>query len=785
MNDTLFGSVDAAMLADSVDHFLADHYSFDQRRRRLAAGPFDRGCWAQMAELGWLGLPVAESLGGFGGSWLDVALLMQRFGRALVTEPYVANVVLAGGLLQRLGSAEQQQRWLRSMIDGQCQLALAYGERAARHDWQLVRTLARTNADGMTLHGHKTLVWGGAAADAFIVLARDGVGNDGLSLFIVERERSGLHCQPIVTIDGRAACELALDGVRVDAVDRLGRAGQALPDVARVVDTAAALACADGIGVLEVLFDGTLDYLKQRQQFGRPLASNQALQHRLVDMHTLLREAEGVARHAVLALDDDAATRSQAVSLAKVHVGEALRHIGQEAVQLHGAIGTTDEFPISHHFKRATALSLMFGDVDHHRARLGATLRSDHTTATRQATVNLFTGDADRRFVDEVRAFIAAHLPRDVAHKVAHDQHLSKADVQAWQAPLAARGWLAYTWPPEHGGTGWTPRQQFIFEALCSDADCPPINPLGLRMVGKVIQRFGTPWQQERFLPPIRESREWWCQGYSEPNAGSDLASLTTRAERRGDRYIVNGQKIWTSYAHWADWMFCLVRTSRESKSQNGISFVLIDMKSPGIEVRPIVQLDGTHNFNQVFFTDVEVPAEQLVGEEGQGWTCAKYLLTHERLETAALPACQRTMRRLKQVAFATVDGGRAPADDPAFLTQIVDADVRLTALQLRVLSFLEQQDQGNALGPEVSELKVRGTELYQRLLELIMLAAGPDALAYHQAFVLGTRSEPAFGPAFAATSATRYFKWRSMSILGGSNEIQRNVVAKAVLGLR
>jgi alkylation response protein AidB-like acyl-CoA dehydrogenase len=399
--------------------------------------------------------------------------------------------------------------------------------------------------------------------------------------------------------------------------------------------------------------------------------------------------------------------------------------------------------------------------------------------------MNLLASEAERRFADEVRDFIVSHLPGEVAHKVAHDQHLSKDDVQAWQAPLAAKGWLAYTWPLEHGGTGWTPRQQFIFETLSSEHDCPPINPLGLRMVGKVIQRFGSPWQQERFLPPIRASREWWCQGYSEPNAGSDLASLATRAERRGDVYVVNGQKIWTSYAHWADWMFCLVRTSRESKSQNGISFLLIDMNSPGIEVRPIPQLDGTHNFNEVFFTDVEVPAHQLVGEEGQGWTCAKYLLTHERLETAALPSCQRTMRRLKQVAFAPVEGGAAPADDPQFLMQLVDADVRLTALELRVLAFLQQHSQGQPLGPEVSELKVRGTELYQRLLELLMIAAGPDALAYHRDFVLGTASAPAFGPAYAATAAGRYFKWRSMSILGGSNEIQRNVVAKAVLDIR
>jgi alkylation response protein AidB-like acyl-CoA dehydrogenase len=782
MDDTLFASGDAAVLADSVDRFLADHYRFEQRRQRLAATGDGLGCWPAMAELGWLGLPFAEALGGFGGSWSDVALLMQRFGRALVVEPYVANVALAGGLLARLGTAEQHARWLRPMIDGRCRLALAYGERAARHQWQRVRTVVEARDDGDVVHGRKTLVWGGAQADVLLVLAREGNADGALSLCLVEPHARGVHAAAITTVDGRAACELTLDAAPVAA--RLGAPGAIADEVERVLDIAAALACAEGIGVLEVLFDSTLEYLKQRQQFGRPLASNQALQHRLVDMHTLLREAAGMARHAVHALDGDAVLRRHAVATAKAFVGDALRHIGQEAVQLHGAIGTTDEFPLSHGFKRATALSLMFGDADHHRARLATLLQRDHASVE-SASATLLTDEGDRRFANEVRAFIAAHLPRAVAHKVAHDQHLSREDVQAWQSPLAAKGWLAYTWPLEHGGPGWTPRQQFIFEALSSEADCPPINPLGLRMVGKVLQRFGTPEQQARFLPPIRESRVWWCQGYSEPNAGSDLASLATRAERRGDRYVVNGQKIWTSYAHWADWMFCLVRTSRESKAQHGISFLLIDMTSPGIEVRPIPQLDGTHNFNQVFFTDVEVPAHQLVGEEGQGWTCAKYLLSHERLETAALPACQRTMRRLLQVAFAPIDGGPAPADDPAFLTQLVDAGVRLRALQLRVLAFLEQQDQGQALGPEVSELKVRGTELYQRLLELIMLAAGPDALPYHQPFVLGRAEQPLFGPAFAATSATRYFKWRSMSILGGSNEIQRNVVAKAVLDIR
>jgi alkylation response protein AidB-like acyl-CoA dehydrogenase len=381
MNDTLFAGADAAMLADSVDHFLADHYGFEQRHRRLSKGPTDRGCWPQMAELGWLGLPLPESLGGFGGSWLDVALLMQRFGRALVVEPYLANVVLAGGLLARLGSAQQQARWLAPMIDGACQLALAYAEPGTRHLWTRPRAALRAVGAGWQLDGAKSLVWGGATADGFIVLAHEAGRDDALSLVIVERGARGLGIEPFTAIDGHSGAELRFEAVAVDAAARVGPLRGAQPDVERVLDEAAVLSCCEGIGVMEVLFDATLEYLKQRQQFGRPLASNQALQHRLVDMHTLWRESEAVARYAVSALDADAANRSRAASLAKVHVGQALRQLGQEAVQLHGAIGTTDEYAISHHFKRATALSLLFGDIDLHRARLGRALRDEHASA--------------------------------------------------------------------------------------------------------------------------------------------------------------------------------------------------------------------------------------------------------------------------------------------------------------------------------------------------------------------------------------------------------------------
>lgn len=398
--------------------------------------------------------------------------------------------------------------------------------------------------------------------------------------------------------------------------------------------------------------------------------------------------------------------------------------------------------------------------------------------------MNIRMSESEQVFADEVHEFIRTHLPAAIAAKVANEQLLSKEDFLAWQQILARRGWLGYTWPTEYGGTGWTPRQQFIFESICMDMDCPGIIPLGLRMVAPLLQRFGTPWQQQRFLPPILNSTEWWCQGYSEPNAGSDLASLTTRAERRGDHYVINGQKIWTSYAHYADWMFCLARTSQETRAQQGISFLLIDMRSPGIEVRPIVALDGAHSFNSVFFTDVEVPVENLVGEEGAGWTCAKFLLTHERLETASLGACQRSMRRLRAIALESVDCATPVADDPLFRAKLVDAEVRLIALETRVLAFLQQQEEGAGLGPEVSELKIRGTELYQGILELIMETAGYHAFPYQRSFVLGEVDKPAVGPLFAATAASRYFSRRAMSILGGSNEIQKNIIAKMVLGL-
>jgi alkylation response protein AidB-like acyl-CoA dehydrogenase len=390
----------------------------------------------------------------------------------------------------------------------------------------------------------------------------------------------------------------------------------------------------------------------------------------------------------------------------------------------------------------------------------------------------------EQAFADEVRAFIAENLPQDIARRVEHDLHLQREDFMRWQQILGRRGWYAYTWPVEHGGAGWNATQRYIFETISAEMNCPTLQPFGPRMVGPVIFNFGTEAQQRQHLPGIRASTVWWCQGYSEPASGSDLASLATRADDCGDHYLVNGQKIWTSYAHYADWMFCLVRTSREAKAQNGISFLLIDMKSPGIVVQPILMLEGTHSFNAVFLTDVKVPKANLVGEEGRGWRYAKFLLEHERVENSNIGFSTFAMRRLRRIASEVRHRGRPLIEDPVFRAKISAAEAQLKALEMTTLRALSSMGSGSSPGAGLaSALKIRGTELGQHITELIFEAAGPAGQVLDRAQLRGE------GPLDGIQTSVRnappdYFWRRAMSIYGGSNEIQRNIIAKHALGL-
>ena len=390
---------------------------------------------------------------------------------------------------------------------------------------------------------------------------------------------------------------------------------------------------------------------------------------------------------------------------------------------------------------------------------------------------------ADEAFRHEVTTWLQANIPAELAAKVHDYQALTRSDLLRWQRILADKGWVAPAWPEEWGGTGWSPVQRYLFEEACGVLGAPPLVPFGLAMCGPVLIRFGSPEIKQRFLPRIYRGDDFWCQGYSEPGSGSDLASLKTRAERRGDKYIVNGQKIWTTLGHFADWIFCLVRTDTDTAvRQQGISFLLIDMKSPGISVRPLILMDGHHEVNEVFFDNVEVPVSQLVHEEGKGWTVAKFLLGHERLNTGRIGVSKRELARLKRWAADRTQHGRPWIDDPRMADKIAELEIDLMALEITNLRFLDQLRGGKPPGAEVSMLKLRGTEIQQRLTELMMEVGASDAERLRPVDPAQWHDK-AFDD-FAATLGPRYANFRKTSIYAGSNEIQRNIMAKMMLGL-
>lgn len=389
-------------------------------------------------------------------------------------------------------------------------------------------------------------------------------------------------------------------------------------------------------------------------------------------------------------------------------------------------------------------------------------------------------------FRDEVRAFFRDEVPRDIHDKQARHIALDPEDQVRFQKILYEKGWAAPNWPVEHGGTGWTLVQKHIFETEMANSNMPRIVPFGLGMVGPVIYSFGNDEQKQRFLPDILQSNVWWCQGYSEPGSGSDLASLKTRAELDGDEYVVNGTKIWTTLAQYADWIFCLVRTSTgTARKQEGISFLLIDMQTPGVSVKPIITIDGSHEVNEVHFENVRVPAANLVGEEGKGWTYGKVLLQHERTGTAGVARTQYRLRQLRDQAGQSVRGSEPLCKDRNFMRRIAAVEVELKALEYTELRTLAAVSAGKAPGAESSILKFKGTELQQAVDELFVEAAGYYALPYvPEQYAPGFPDDQRIGAGTETDSASHYFNFRKASIYGGSNEIQKNIVAKHVLGL-
>jgi pimeloyl-CoA dehydrogenase large subunit len=399
--------------------------------------------------------------------------------------------------------------------------------------------------------------------------------------------------------------------------------------------------------------------------------------------------------------------------------------------------------------------------------------------------VDLRFTDKELAFRDEVSAFLAENLPAALRDKLARGEHATKDELVAWTRVLNRKGWAVPGWPVEWGGTGWTPVERHIFEDELQQAPAPQPLPFGVNMVGPVIIAFGNDAQKRRFLPRIANLDDWWCQGFSEPGSGSDLASLRTSARRDGDVYVVNGQKTWTTLAQHADWIFCLVRTDPAAKKQEGISFLLIDMRSPGITVRPIQTIDGGFEVNEVFLDDVRVPAENLVGQENKGWDYAKFLLGNERTGIARVGQSKQWLARIRMLAAQERDGDRPLIENRRLREKLAAVEVELKALeitQLRVVAAEARRAHGKP-DPASSILKIKGSEIQQQLTELLLEVAGPYALAYRPEPAEGW-NEPPVGPEWARLAAPGYFNYRKVSIYGGSNEIQKNIIAKAILGL-
>ncbi len=392
--------------------------------------------------------------------------------------------------------------------------------------------------------------------------------------------------------------------------------------------------------------------------------------------------------------------------------------------------------------------------------------------------MDLSFSDADLAFREEVKTFLAEAWTDELKALFNNNDTYKGAQIE-WQNRLNAKGWVAPGWPEEHGGVNWTPTEQFIYESERSAAGAPNTVPFGLKMVAPVIYGFGNEEQKQRFLPRILNSQDWWCQGYSEPGAGSDLAALQTKAVLDGDDYIVNGAKVWTTYAQLSDWIFCLVRTDSSGKRQDGISFLLIDMNSPGITVNPIHSIDDHHSLNEVIFDDVRVPVANRIGEQDKGWTYAKALLAHERTSIAGVSESKRKLRELRELLDQEVNAGKSLADDPMFQTRLSDTEIELMALEYTELRVLASASAGEGPGVESSLLKIKGTEIQQSIQEMYM-----DLSAYYSGIIHGEESAETIGHAFGDAARRAYMYGRAATIYGGSNEVQKNITAKYVLGL-
>ena len=748
---------------DSAKAFLADMGGPARLRQQRGTMPgFDRNVWRSIAQAGWTSILVPEDQGGLGLGLRELLAVMEEIGRRPLPEPFVAAAVQSAALLCALPAGVLRDQLLADVTSGKRLIGVAWQERAGELQAVGVQTRADTTGDRTVLSGTKRWVVPGAGADGWLVLA------EGQQVFWVECGQ-GVSAVPLPRVDDSSMADLGFDRAPAQL---LAVGAAAVTAVEKANDIARLAQAAEQLGIARHAYESTLEYLKTRVQFGKPIGANQALQHRMVDAYIDVELSAACLRDVLDQYERGGTDLAALASRAKARCADVAVRLTRLAIQFHGAIGFTDEFDIGLYWKRALHLSSWLGGAAAHRSRYMRLQRDDTSSATARGLGPLPPRDTDwaalpdAEFRGALRSFLHAHYPAHLRHA---PRRLHWHEIKEWYFALSRQGWIAPAWPREHGGMALPADKLLAFIEEFEDFGAARLPDQGLINLGPVLIHHGTPQQQRRWLPKIVTGEHVWCQGYSEPNAGSDLASLRTEAIPDGEEFIVNGQKIWTTLAQDATHIFLLVRTDKSAKKQAGISFLLADLKSPGITVRPIRNIAGEEEFCEVFFDNVRVPRENLVGQLNQGWGIAKALLGFERLFVGSPKTCHHALGLLRQFAQEHSLFGNG-----AFTAEFAVLHLDLADLEAAYSGFADIVKRGQALPPSVSLLKIWATETYTRIASKLVEVAEEHG---------GTRSEMRVGengleplaPLFNATVTTIY---------GGTNEIQRNILARQVLDL-
>jgi alkylation response protein AidB-like acyl-CoA dehydrogenase len=768
---TIAHSDEDRLFEETLQRFLQTENNFEQRRQRLNADrPNRMALWPGLADIGALGAVFDEASGGYAGDARTLAIAMMEFGRALAVEPLLNCAVIAGGIIAAQENANVAHESVARIIAGASIPILAHDAGADPFGFPL--TVAEQRGEVYVLNGHVRCVKHADVADEFLVTTRLG---NGMAIFRIPRE--SLTISPYRLMDGSAAADLHLAEFSVACQTRMMFSRPETQVLNRALERGLFGLAAETSGIVNAANAATFRYLGERKQFGVALSSFQALRHRVADMAIAEQELLAMLELAIDSLAVDAGSeRSALLAALKAVADTAGRLVGHEAIQLHGAMGVSDELIISHYGRRLATIRAELGSADVHKQRFG-------TDASISNLLALQDTPDSREWRDFVRNFTRTNLQESIALKGKLGLKIDKQDYVDWQKILQRHGLFGCAWPKEYGGADWDLLKQLLFAQESSVCNAPMISPYGVSMVGPVIYTFGTDVQKREHLPGILTSDVWWCQGYSEPGAGSDLASLKTFADRDGDHYIVNGAKLWTTEAHWADWMHCLVRTDRSGKRQAGITFLLIDMKTPGISIKPIITIDGLHHTNALFLDNVRVPVANRVGDEGLGWTIAKFLLSKERVSIADTGPKLRLLNHVRELWQATAQQlSLLPGTRSVLSNKLADLTIQLLSLCTMERQFVEAWSSGAPLGAGASMLKVRGTEILQSLCELALELEGPMAAAHDPADSHRSPYEPLSAAQHASFMGYEYLYSRCWSIFGGTNEIQRNIIAKQAL---